>query len=1128
MAYAAVSSLLQTLQRLLQFPCILLQVKKLHIEMLFGKIREIQTLFDDFSSSNYRESTLLTIETALRGYKMELGYLILNLMLDDRAPLKLDDRTGLMLDMLDRRPSDVMKQIRKRLIYDVYHRTPKTVEKILAVLEEVPKMLQDNDCIEAGVKRFSHDMTECISSIDNSSSDSWLQPSFLQLIRQLKIVFRHWDSQKLKREINSLNAEAMRIMDLSHDLGFLLGVLADSANEQQNHEEEGSMSKCISNVVNKAENCLEELLLDYSIESSMRTLVTGELGLRMIIMFSRTLSKVMFDEQKGIQRVLLSTSQEIDSIKVKLKKINGDSTILGIKELQAKDTSMEGSRHDFRNQDIVVGLDDISNDIVDRLTLTGQIPKLEIVTITGMPGIGKTTLARKVFKHPYTAHYFYCHGWVTVSQVYRVRDLLLGLLCSVTQPTDDIFEKKTEKIAEYLYRSLKDKRYLIVMDDIWTVKAFDDVKKSFPDDRNGSRIVLTSRLKSVAISLNPKSPPYCLSLLSIDESWKLLQEKVFGKESCPPEFTDVGKQIVKKCQGLPLSIVVVAGHLSRISKTIECWKDIADNINSLVITDPEQCFEILALSYNHLPNHLKACYLYMGVFPEDCDIEVNKLINLWIAEGFLDLKSTKCLEEVGENYLEDLVDRSLVLVGKRSFNGKIKTCSLHDLLRELCLREAKKQSLMHVIRRDSLSFPDDINKEYRVVFHFYRDFYREIGSVLSVPSMRSDDINKEYRVGFHFYRDFYREIGSVLSVPSMRSFLCFSVGSGYTPNIFFSYLCFKLLRVLDISFLRFDNFPVQILNLVLLRYLALVVTYELPAQISELGNLQTLIIHGPWIKKQSGKSRILSLAYWHMPWLRHLYISVASCLRHPSIAKSFLANPLAFKDLRALCTINLRTLAAIQLGSCSKEVFEVMPYLKKLEIYESKGDYNAERSFYYLGNLVYLQQLETLKCSFYKRNRITRQKVCWDAFPSTLKKLSLSSSYLPWKDMTSIARLPNLEVLKLKNYAFHGFEWEPKEDDIFLRLKYLLIEETDLKWWIATRDYFPVLRHLLLRTCDFLEEIPFSIVEIPTLELIELHDCSESAELSAEEIKEQVDGVDVHIFSERVKNKSLNKKPLTS
>ena len=209
----------------------------------------------------------------------------------------------------------------------------------------------------------------------------------------------------------------------------------------------------------------------------------------------------------------------------------------------------------------------------------------------------------------------------------------------------------------------------------------------------------------------------------------------------------------------------------------------------------------------------------MAAFPEDCEIEVDKLINLWIAEGFLDVKSSKHLEEVGEDYLEDLIDRSLVLVGKRSSNGKIKTCCLHDLLQELCLREAKKEKLMHVIKRDSEGILADMNDMRHLSFHF----------------------------------NFYGDIHLMPSIPLVRSFLCFSVGFGIIPDIFFLYLHFKLLRVLDIRSLRFDNFPVQILKLVLLRYLTLTVTYELPAQISELGNLRTLIIHGPGLGTNTDK-----------------------------------------------------------------------------------------------------------------------------------------------------------------------------------------------------------------------------------------------------------------------------------
>ncbi|KAH0647257.1 hypothetical protein KY290_033248 [Solanum tuberosum] len=115
------------------------------------------------------------------------------------------------------------------------------------------------------------------------------------------------------------------------------------------------------------------------------------------------------------------------------------------------------------------------------------------------------------------------------------------------------------------------------------------------------------------------------------------------------------------------------------------------------IPDIDYVKEVLALSYNHLPSHLKACFLYLGIFPKDRDISMKKLIRLWVAEGLLELKGLEGFEKVAANRLHDLIDKSLVVVGKRSLDGKIKTCRMHDLLHDLCLREYESNSLSYVV-----------------------------------------------------------------------------------------------------------------------------------------------------------------------------------------------------------------------------------------------------------------------------------------------------------------------------------------------------------------------------------------------------------------------------------------------
>ncbi|KAK4385796.1 putative late blight resistance proteinR1B-17 [Sesamum angolense] len=155
--------------------------------------------------------------------------------------------------------------------------------------------------------------------------------------------------------------------------------------------------------------------------------------------------------------------------------------------------------------------------------------------------------------------------------------------------------------------------------------------------------------------------------------------------------------IATSCKGLPLAIVVIAGVLSTVSRTQASWEDIAGEVKLAITANDEQFAKILSLSYTYLPHHLRPCFLYMGAFPEDYEIHVSRLVKLWIGEGFMKPSVSKSFEEL---YLEDLVKKSLVLVTRRKPNGKIKSCSVHDLVRDLCKRKAGEEKfLLHATDR---------------------------------------------------------------------------------------------------------------------------------------------------------------------------------------------------------------------------------------------------------------------------------------------------------------------------------------------------------------------------------------------------------------------------------------------
>ncbi|PHU08351.1 hypothetical protein BC332_24840 [Capsicum chinense] len=183
-----------------------------------------------------------------------------------------------------------------------------------------------------------------------------------------------------------------------------------------------------------------------------------------------------------------------------------------------------------------------------------------------------------------------------------------------------------------------------------------------------------------------------MDLMGPDESWNLFKSVAFANEGLPSEFETIGKQIADECHGLPLTIAVVAGLL-KSKRAIENWKSVEEDVKSFVSNDPdERCSRVVGLSYDHLTSDLKACLLHFGIFPEGSEIPVRNLMRSWMAEGFLKLEND--LEGEAEKCLQELVDRCLVLVCKKSLDGtKIRSCKVHDLIYDLCLREIQRGNI---------------------------------------------------------------------------------------------------------------------------------------------------------------------------------------------------------------------------------------------------------------------------------------------------------------------------------------------------------------------------------------------------------------------------------------------------
>ncbi|XP_019183068.1 PREDICTED: putative disease resistance RPP13-like protein 3 [Ipomoea nil] len=693
----------------------------------------------------------------------------------------------------------------------------------------------------------------------------------------------------------------------------------------------------------------------------------------------------------------------------------------------------------------MVGCNDELNTIMD--SLNQQSSKREIVSIVGMGGIGKTTLARRIYGDASFISRFDCRAWVTISQDYNPTKVFQGLLHSLGQRVYVNNETSNDELAEKVYRCLKHQRYMIIIDDIWRTKVWDDLVKSFPDDSNGSRILLTTRLKNVAEYAGSGSN-FChnKSFLNSNQSWKLFCKKVLSERILSAEFEKIARAIVDKCKGLPLAIIVAAGLLSNSNQTIHEWEHIAKNVHTLSLDHSnQQCENIIDLSYTFLPHHLKLCFLSFGCFPEDYEAHEDEIVGFWVSEGFLKVLKSKSMEDVARESLQDLVDRNLVLICEEgnTKGGLLKAAyQMHDILRELALREARKEKLL-------------CSKE---------------GNGIGLRFKRSQPMKSR--------------ICRYKCLPHSSKTSLFIDVQNAPPRLVHMHL--KFLRVLVLRDLS-SNILLEmvIAGLVHLRWLKItgrLNIYSLP--LFMLWNLQTLELHC--------YSPCESLDIWRLPQLRKVSNRYTFTLVPPRSIHH-----------------NLESIGRLDYRSCTKELFMRIPNLRTLEISDDMniclggGASNWFESLVYLYKLkelmVYNKRLDSEFRTFHSLGILSLDK-----FLPNLMKLDLVRTHLEWNDVDLIGTLSKLEVLTLGGGAVDGQKWEPR-DGGFRRLKVLAMVGCNLHYWKVTSDHFPVLECLQLHDMGYegLTEIPSSFADKVTLKAIKLIRCSYQLISSAKHIQEE-------------------------
>ncbi|CAI9109245.1 OLC1v1009030C1 [Oldenlandia corymbosa var. corymbosa] len=223
----------------------------------------------------------------------------------------------------------------------------------------------------------------------------------------------------------------------------------------------------------------------------------------------------------------------------------------------------------------VVGFQIDAKSIINRLRRGSK--QLRIVTILGMPRLGKTTLATKVYNdHSISGHFSVC-ARTTMSETVNKMKMLLDLR-KQTDPEkfSEVTDEMTEQdLADKVRRSLKGRPYLILLDDVWDIEAWDSLQESFPDDSMGSRILLTSRCLDISPQSMLDENPHEIRPLNEEESLELFQKKCVAAYGPLPPLGDLGTQIANFCKGLPLTILIVAGFLALVEA--EDWAKVVES-----------------------------------------------------------------------------------------------------------------------------------------------------------------------------------------------------------------------------------------------------------------------------------------------------------------------------------------------------------------------------------------------------------------------------------------------------------------------------------------------------------------------------------------------------------------------
>ena len=755
----------------------------------------------------------------------------------------------------------------------------------------------------------------------------------------------------------------------------------------------------------------------------------------------------------------------------------------------------------------VYGRDEDKKVILD---LLGKVEPYEnnfcVISIVGMGGVGKTTLARLVYNDEMAANNFDLRAWVCVSDVFDVENITKAMLNSVASSESGAwldFQQVQAKLTE----KLGGKRFLLILDDVWNEDYCNwcSLRAPFSAGAKGSKVIVTTRNRRVALMMGAEKNVYELKPLCEDACWSVFEQHAFEHIDMKdhPNLVSIGRKIVGKCGGLPLAATALGGLLRSKQREDE-WERV---LNSKIwdLSNPEcEILPALQLSYHYLPSCLKRCFAYCAILPKDYEFDSKTLVLLWMAEGLIQQPNIDNLtmEDLGDDYFRELLSRSFFQSSGKDESRFV----MHDLISDLA----------HVASGG-------------ICFCLEDNLESNGQSTISKGTRHSSFIRGKFDVfkKFESFQDL-KLLRTFVALPMHRTFT-----ESYVTSMVFDCLVsrFRQLRVLSLSEYKIFELPGSVGELKHLRYLNLSFAQIklLPDSVTNLYYLQTLIL--------SGCENISSLPskIGNLIKLRHLSVDGCSLqdmpqqigkLKNLQTLSDFIVGKcgsLGIKELKNLlhlqgeiCISKLENVVDVQ--DAREANLKTKLNIKKLSMIWSKelaGLLDEDTEMEILFSLQPHTNLKELSIEYYGGQNFPN----WMCDPCYSKLVVLTligcvrSISLP-----SVGQLPFLKKLVIKRMDRVKSVGQEFEGQVSLHAKPFQCLESlffeDMKeWeeWCWSAESFSCLRQLEIKNCPRLikkfpthltslvklniENCPEMMVPLPThlpsLEELNIHYCSE-------------------------------------